>query len=326
MTVPGDANRAPAVRVYSAAEHAGAWDDLVRRSRSRHFLFERPYMDYHSDRFADSSLVVFDADGSPIALLPASREGDVVVSHAGLTFGGLVADASLTTRRTVAVLAAILAHLREGGVRELVYKPVPHIYHAVPNEEDLYALHVLGARLIRRDVSCALRPDLRPAPSKGRRSGVAAAARCGVEVQQSGDFAAFMRLDAQTLLARHGQAPVHSPEEMELLAGRFPGRIDLHVARAAGELLAGVVTYVTDTVAHAQYIGASAAGFAAHALDAIVDRLIGEVYRDKRFFDFGISTELDGRVLNEGLIRNKESFGARAVVYDRYALDCSSPA
>jgi hypothetical protein len=311
---------------YSESEHASAWDELVRRSRSAHFLFERSYMDYHADRFTDCSLVVFDGEQRLLAVLPANRSGDIVVSHAGLTFGGLIADASLTTRRTVAVLSAIVSHLRERGARELIYKPVPHIYHAVPNEEDLYALHTLSARLVRRDVSCAIRPDAAPPPSKGRRAGVAAAARDGVSVERSGEFGAFMQLDADALMARHGQAPVHSPEEMELLAGRFPGRIELHVARRRRELLAGVLTYVTDTVAHAQYIAASPAGFEAHALDAVVARLIGEVYREKRFFDFGISTEQDGRLLNEGLIRNKESFGARAVVYDRYALDCSSSA
>ena len=37
-------------------------------------------------------------------------------------------------------------------------------------------------------------------------------------------------------------------------------------------------------------------------------------------FDFGISNERDG-TLNPGLMRNKEGFGARAVVHDRYVLE-----
>ena len=40
---------------------------------------------------------------------------------------------------------------------------------------------------------------------------------------------------------------------------------------------------------------------------------------------YTIFLDRDG-TLNEGLMRNKESFGARAVVYDAYALDCSSSA
>ena len=36
------------------------WDDLVRRSRNATFLHERAYMDYHSDRFDDCSLMAYD--------------------------------------------------------------------------------------------------------------------------------------------------------------------------------------------------------------------------------------------------------------------------
>ena len=41
-------------------------------------------------------------------------------------------------------------------------------------------------------------------------------------------------------------------------------------------------------------------------------------------FDFGISTEQGGRYLNEGLIFQKEGFGARTVVYDTYELNIES--
>ena len=45
-----------------------------------------------------------------------------------------------------------------------------------------------------------------------------------------------------------------------------------------------------------------------------------EVYPDKSYFDFGISTVENGRTLNANLIHNKESYGARATVYDFYEL------
>lgn len=321
-TIP-EQSPTPSVRAYEPGD-ATDWDALVERSRSAHFLFKRGYMDYHADRFEDCSLMVIDSDRL-VAALPASRSGDLVTSHAGLTFGGLVADASLTTRRTVAALTAVRDHLAAEGVAELVYKAVPHIYHAVPNEEDLYALFVLDARLVRRDVAAAIRPGLAPPASKGRRASVRQAEREGVEVSESSDFAEFMALEAEALERRHGRAPVHSAAEMALLAERFPDNISLHVARRAGELLAGVVAYETETVAHAQYIGASAAGESLHAADPVLDHLIRERFREKRFFDFGISTEDQGRRLNEGLVRNKESYGARAVVYDHYSLGCAGP-
>ena len=43
--------------------------------------------------------------------------------------------------------------------------------------------------------------------------------------------------------------------------------------------------------------------------------------KKRAYFDFGISTEDGGRVLNEGLIYQKEGFGGRAVCYDTYEWD-----
>jgi GNAT acetyltransferase-like protein len=293
------------------------WNALVGRSRARHFLFHREYMSYHAERYEDFSLLIH-AGGRLLAALPASREGDEAVSHGGLTFGGLIGDQSLTTRRTVEVLGAVLEFLREQGIRRFVYKPVPHIYHLVPGEEDLYALFVHGARLVRRDISSTLRPGRALARTKGRRSAVRQSRGAGLRVAESDRFAEFMVIEAEALQARHGVGPVHTPDELEILARRFPDNISLVAGLRGQEILAGVVVYETEVVAHAQYIGASSEGYALHALDLIIDHLVTERYRDKRFFDFGISTVEEGRVLNEGLIRNKESFGARATVYDAY--------
>jgi hypothetical protein len=295
------------------------WNALVDRSRARHFLFRREYMTYHADRYEDFSLLVH-VDGRLLAALPATSNGDEVISHGGLTFGGLIGDETLTARRTVEVLGAVLDFLRAHEIRRLVYKPVPHIYHVVPAEEDLYALFVHGARLVRRDISSTLRPGQALPRTKGRRSAVRQARGAGLTLAESERFAEFMVLEAQALGVRHGVGPVHTPAELELLARHFPDNITLVATFRECEMLAGVVIYETDVVAHAQYIGASSEGYALHALDLIIDHLITERYRDKRFFDFGISTVDQGRILNEGLIRNKESFGARATVYDAYEL------
>ena len=78
----------------------------------------------------------------------------------------------------------------------------------------------------------------------------------------------------------------------------------------------------TPVLDHAQYIGSTEQGRELGAVDLLVDALIERARADgKRWFDFGISTTDDGRHLNEGLVRNKESYGARGVAYDWYELD-----
>jgi len=47
-----------------------------------------------------------------------------------------------------------------------------------------------------------------------------------------------------------------------------------------------------------------------------------EYYKDKRFFDFGISNEFNGRAINHGLLHWKEGFGGRSYAHNFYEV-CS---
>jgi hypothetical protein len=294
-----------------------AWDDVVRAARARHFMFERAYMDYHDDRFEDASWLVL-LDGKPVAALPASRHGDELVSHGGLTFGGLVSMRELTTVRALAAFSALRLALRAAGFRLIVYKPMPHPYQLEPAQEDLYALTSAGATLVARDVTAAVPPGGPRRYSRGRERGVRASSG-RVEVGESDRIEEFWALLRDVLAERHGVEPVHSASELRLLADRFPGRIRLFVASAAGEIVAGTLVFQTPVVAHAQYIAVGARGRELFALDALTNYLLSDVY-PQMWFDFGISNERDGS-LNAGLMDNKESYGARAVVHDRYVLD-----
>lgn len=62
------------------------WDNFLKSSKNGHFFFYRDYMEYHSDRFQDFSLIIYNDKGNIMALLPASIDGDTVMSHGGLTF------------------------------------------------------------------------------------------------------------------------------------------------------------------------------------------------------------------------------------------------
>lgn len=297
------------------------WDDFVRGSRNGTFLFERGYMDYHSARFEDASLLFRDREGAVVALLPANRAGGRIASHDGLTYGGLVLGLKARTRGVLGLLDAALEHYAASGVTSLTYKCVPRIYHRLVSEDDLYALFRVGAVLTRRDVSSTVQPDCRPAPQARRLRGARKARSLGISMCESTDFALFWPVLQEALSGRHGVRPVHTLEEITLLAGRFPAAIRLFTALEGGEVVAGVVIYETSLVAHAQYIGSNERGREVAAMDLLFEELIDVVYRDKRYFDFGISTQEDGTELNVGLIDYKEGFGATAIVHDAYRID-----
>ena len=300
---------------------AGRWNDFLKTTATATFLHRREYMDYHADRFEDFSLLFFD-DERLVAVMPACRRGDVAASHAGLTYGGLHCDLRHSDAAVVLrVMEAMMEWLRAGGLKSLVYKPVPHIYHRYTADDDLYALFRLGAKLTASALSQAI--DLRePLPfDRGNKSGVNHALRQGVTVEHGGDFLAFWPILEQVLMERHGLRPVHTVKEMELLHGRFPREIELWTAWHGGDVVAGVVMYYAGPVSHAQYIAASPHGRELKALPLLFSRLIAEAReRGFRYFDFGVSTEDGGYQLNEGLMAQKSRMGGRGVLYNSYTL------
>lgn len=297
-----------------------AWDAFVMSSKNGTFLLMRDYMDYHRDRFADCSFVVRDGE-TVVALLPANRVNDDLYSHQGLTYGGFITSAAMTTPQMLEVFDATLIHLRQQGIRRLHYKTIPSIYHSVPAEEDRYALFIKSASLSRRDVLSVIPCASRAPVQSRRRRGATKAFREGVVVDASDDFRSYWNLLSDHLQQRFAVSPVHSLEEIELLKSRFSQEIQLYTAQRDGLLLAGVVLFETAQVAHVQYIASSAEGRDVGALDAVFTELIENRFARKPYFDFGISNENSGRYLNTGLIEQKEGFGARAVVHDHYTLN-----
>ncbi|HTM29260.1 MAG TPA: GNAT family N-acetyltransferase, partial [Rhodanobacter sp.] len=143
-----------AVRPYVPAD-AGVWDAVVERSRNGNLLHRRGYMDYHADRFVDCSLIV-ERNGEAVAVFPADIRGELVTSHGGLTYAGLISSHALRAESTLAVFEQMADAYRALGVQRIVYKAVPHVFHAYPAEEDLYALQRMGARLVRRDLASVI--------------------------------------------------------------------------------------------------------------------------------------------------------------------------
>lgn len=304
-------------------ERQAEWDTFVRSSRNGTFLFERAYMDYHAHRFTDCSLMFF-RDGQLVALLPANwvEEERTVYSHQGLTYGGLVMGGGLTAIRVLDIFVAMLDWMRaELGAARMVYKPIPYIYSKCPSEEDLYALFRHDAVLLTRGLSSVVDMAYGLPMRKGRKSTAKQALAKGVTICESNNLPAFWHILTEVLHDRHQVSPVHTLEEMQLLQSRFPNHIRLYAAYGSdGRMLAGTIIYEMGHLVHSQYIASSPEGKEVGAVDALYAWLIGERYVGKRYLDFGVSTEQGGHVLNEGLLRQKEGFGARAVVYDSYSI------
>lgn len=301
------------------ADSAEQWNSFVAKSKQGTFLFNRNYMDYHSDRFTDSSFMFYHK-GCLRAVLPANRVGDTLYSHQGLTYGGMLTDSKITVTDVCEIFKGINKLLQSSGCCKVVYKAMPWIYHRIPAEEDLYALtNICHAELVARDISSTIIQRQRIRFVESRKSGIRKAIRNGLTVSESTDLAAFWLILETNLGNRYNVKPVHSLSEMQLLCSRFPLNIRLYIASRDGEALGGTLIYVTPQVVHTQYISASPEGKSLGALDMLFDYIINKEYSDCEYFDFGKSTEDSGHYLNESLIFQKEGFGGRGMCYDTYA-------
>jgi hypothetical protein len=311
------------VSQYDAGSKA-EWDNFVDAGKNATFMFRRDYMQYHADRFDDHSLIVC-KDAQIVGLLPANlRDAVTLCSHQGLTYGGFVLRRDVTLAEAIAIVQASLAYLEAKGIEKLVYKRLPRIYNTLPDDEIDYGLFLLDAELVRRDCSlvicCAERLPVR----RDKRNKINKGGRAGLTLREDGTFGPFwLEILQPRLMERFGVKPVHTLEEITLLASRFPHHIKQFSAFAEGKIMAGATIYETPTVAHLQYSAVTSEGERRGALDFLLDWLISQRYKDKRFFDFGICNEREGRAVNHGLLHSKEGFGARSVAHDFYTIDTS---
>ncbi len=298
-----------------------AWNTFVNVAKNATFVFHRDYMDYHQDRFTDYSLMVFEGR-KLVALLPANLAADGTVhSHEGLSYGGLVVARPAPLHEVLSCFHACLRYLHERQISLLRFKRLPGFYNTLPDDEVAYALFLLEARLYRRDCAAVVSQDDRLSFQERRRRQIKKAGRFNVRIVPETNFSAYWeRVLVPRLAARHGVKPVHTIEEITLLASRFPENIRQFSVYWNHEIVAGTTIFEMPTVAHAQYIAVTEPGQNLGALDYLFQWLIDERYRGKRYFDFGICNEHDGRVLNHGLMAWKEGFGARSFAHDFYEI------
>jgi len=296
------------------------WDDFVASSKNATFLFYRDYMDYHADRFQDHSLMVFD-EKRLIALFPANIKDEIIYSHQGLTFGGLLLTERSTTTETLEIFKQICSYLKALNTKKVIYKCIPYTYYKHPSQEDLYALYRLNAQKIACNISSAIVQTSPISFSELRKRGVKKAIKNELDIVKYDKFDLFWKILSDNLREKYEVDPVHSVDEITFLKNKFPENIEHYlVFTKEREPVAGTVMYLSDQVAHVQYISTTLEGRNAGALDLLFDHLVNSVYKYKTFFDFGISTEQMGHYLNEGLIFQKEGFGGRGTVYEIYEI------
>lgn len=299
------------------------WNDFLENSRTNQFLLSRNFMEYHKDRFEDYSLMVFE-DKNLVAIFPANIKSNIVVSHAGLTFGGFIVAQNEATRNTIQYFGKLLHYMNEQSVERIIFKQSPSFYSSPCQDEVDYAMFLADAKLYRVDIAYAINQQINPKIQyqERRKRAIKKAQKNGVVIKETTDFSVFWnQILTPNLQSRFGVNPVHSLSEIEKLSSDNPNRIRQFEAWENGVLMAGATVFETPSVAHAQYISASDEGRKNGAIDLLFHHLISETFAGKEVFDFGIVNEEEGRKINFGLLDWKEGFGARAYAHRFYEIE-----
>ncbi len=309
------------VKKYQS-EYAGDWNNFVENSKNGIFLFHRKYMEYHQDRFEDAS-VIFYKKNKLVAIFPANISQDIVYSHQGLTFGGLILAENIKTPDVLEMYNSLKKHYQSLGFQKIIYKKIPGVFSEIASEEDLYAMFLDDANLFRRDLSSVINLQKAINFSETKKQNVKKCEAKKLQLREIFEAGLFWELLEKTL-QKFDVKPVHTSQEINYLRTSFPESIKIFGIYESEKLLAGTVIYQFKNVVHTQYMASSVEGKAIGALDFLIFELLKKYAVTEKYFSFGISTENNGRDLNEGLLLQKEMFGAKAIVLDHYEINLTS--
>ncbi len=300
------------------------WNAFIEKAKNATFLFHRNFMEYHHDRFADCSLLVL-AGEKVVAVLPANKVDAVVYSHQGLTYGGLVLDEKVKLGDVISIFKNVLAFLHQHKITTLYLKQLPSIYARYFSEEINYCLFLLQAKAYRKECLSVLDLIKEFTFSKDRKKCIRRGIAANLQIVEETNFELFWnQILIPNLQIKHQAQPVHTFEEMTQLHKHFPENIRHFNVYHNDEIVAGTTVFVTDKVAHPQYISGNDKKNELGSLDYLYHHLITDVFKNKNYFDFGPSHEENGMKINDGILFWKESFGAKTTMQSYYEINTAN--
>lgn len=299
------------------------WDSFIADNNPFTFLFYRDYMDYHSDRFIDYSLMIFQ-DKDLVALFPANiTNKKEIYSHQGLSYGGLIYNSTkLHATTEKAIYQAILEYYQTALITKIFIKIPPHFY-GFYTERQINALSAIGAKVQKSFLAMAAKMEL---PFKIHKSKLKRYRKNNktneFTVLENNDFKAFWtQVLVPCLKQKHKATPVHELSEIISLHNSFPNNIIQWNVYYENKIIAGITLFLKNNIIRSQY-GATRLGYESLApLDYLYIYLF-EFYHAKgiKFFDMGSIPPKNDLTFPKGLVNYKKELGCDTYVQDQYAI------
>lgn len=297
------------------------WDSFVWGSCNGTIFHTQKFISYHPpDRFEDYSLLI--RDGSEIvAVFPAAKMGGTLKSHPGTSFGGPVIRNFPNVKETKEILSLIVSFAEREGFGAIDMRLPPYIFHHQPCDEIDFIAYKLGFRLDSLEMTSAIPMENQIFRSDTERS--IRKAHRGLTFKCSDEWERYWEILRNNLAYRHDAEPTHNLDEILKLKGLFPNKVYLFASYLGDIMTGGIVVFVcNDKTFHTFYHAQDYDYQNYRSLNLVIYELI-KWGNDKKFkfMNLGISTENHGDIINWGLYRFKEGFGARGVLRKYYRLE-----
>lgn len=296
------------VKRYCSDDFA-LWNDFISQANNATFLFDRNFMEYHSNRFQDFSLLVFEDDILQ-AVVPANYKDNQFFSHQGLTYGGFVFRNEFPLGQIEVVLSETFNFLQSHGFVQLVIKAMLPFYAPDFLGEMQQVLSNKQAEIIGQKMNLAIDFQSDYTISKSKLKHYRRLQSEALVVKKESDCTVFWQEVLEPLLQEKYQTkPLHSLTEINSLQSKFPNNIEQYNVYRDGEILAGITLFKTATVIKSQYGATTENGKKFRALDYLFLYLIDFFKADYHYFDMGTVDDNSELGYNEGLLNQKKELG-----------------
>lgn len=283
-----------------------SWNEFVLNSVNGTFLFHRDFMEYHSDRFDDYSLMVFDND-KLVAVFPANIHENTVYSHQGLTYGGLVIKVD-TMDKYELYYKSIVDFLQKQDIHKLIIKKPskPYLKYLDTN------VFLKDYKLINKEWNAIL--DYSDYTiSKSKLKHYQKNNKQDFKLVQNDNFQPFWdNVLTPLLLEKYNTKPIHNLKEIEYLKSKFPDNIIQYSLYYRNKIVGGITLFVHQGyMVKSQYGATTDLGKKIRVMDYLFIELISK-YKNEGYSYFDMGTATDPRFeegFNPGLLNQKKELG-----------------
>ena len=299
---------------YHAA-HKDEWNNFVKKADNFSFLFYRDYMEYHSDRFTDFSLMLYEKRKLK-ALLPGNIDNQHFVSHQGLTYGSLIHLPGFTFDKAQLYYAHFFDFLKKHTIRSITIKLPPFFYPSSHTQVQTFLLNSLQHATTSSDIGAFIHCSNHTFPKSTIEKRKLQLDQFYVE--ENASLEEYWQMLKQNLATYHQSKPVHTLAEMENLQRTFPHHIKLFCLRnkSSHNMDAGTLYFDQGEIAKMQYIASSAQGRTNRATHALYYLFINHLKDSHKIIDMG--TCMKGNSVNTNLLYLKQRFGAEIYFTQKY--------